>query len=267
MKPNVLIMAGYGINCEEETRYLFEKAGATAEIVHVNDLIDGRKKITDYQVMAFPGGFSYGDDTGSGNAYANKVRNNLWEDLEKFVKEDKLVIGICNGCQILANLGLVPGFDGEYGKREIALRWNVTARYECRWIDMKLQSDKCVWTKGMDRLRCPVSHGEGNFYAEEDVLKKLNEGDQVVFRYVKEDGALANGEFPYNPNGALEDMAAVCDPSGRVLAIMPHPERNWNFYNQDNWALLKEKAEREGIALPEEGQGMKMFRNAVEYFG
>ncbi len=263
-KPKVIVMAGYGINCEEETSFVFEKAGAETEIIHVNDLIDGHKSMKDFQIMAFPGGFSYGDDTGSGNAYANKARNHLWEQVRDFVTQDKLVIGICNGCQILANLGLVPGY--EYGNREIALMHNKTARYECRWIDMKVTSEKCVWTKGIDVLRCPVSHGEGNFYAKPEVIAKLNEGDQVVFRYVKPDGSLAGGEFPHNPNGAVEDMAAVCDPSGRILAVMPHPERNWTFYNQDNWTKIREKAEREGIAVPEEGQGMAMFRNGVDYF-
>ena len=266
MKPKVIVLTGYGINCEEETKFVFEKAGATAEVVHVNDLIDGRKKLKDYQIMAFPGGFSYADDTGSGNAYANKMRNNVWDQVSKFVTEDKLVIGICNGCQIMANLGLVPGFDGEYGERLIALKHNSSARYECRWINLKSTSDKCVWTRGIETLRCPVSHGEGNFYMEDKVLKKLNKGNQVVFRYVDDKGKPANGKFPVNPNGAVEDIAAVCDPTGRVLAIMPHSERNWNFYNQDNWPLVKERAERDGVALPEEGQGMKMFRNAVEYF-
>lgn len=266
MKPKVIVMSGYGINCEEETKYVFEQSGAAADIVHVNDLIDGIKKFSDYQILAFPGGFSYGDDTGSGNAYANKVKNNLWDDLLKFVQDDKLVIGICNGCQMLSNLGLVPAFDGEYGKRNIALRWNSTARYECRWVDIKVQSDKCVWTREMDTLKCPISSGEGNFYGEPDVIKRLNDDGQVVFRYIKPDGELAGGEFPYSPNGSTEDIAAICDPSGRIMGIMPHPERNWNFYNQDNWTLVKEKAEREGIALPEEGQGMQIFRNGVEYF-
>lgn len=266
MQPKVIVLSGYGINCEEETKFVFEKAGATADIVHINDLIDRRKKMSDYQIMAFPGGFSYGDDTGSGNAYANKMKNNLWADLHEFVKADKLVIGICNGCQILANLGLVPGFDGRYGDREIALMHNTTARYECRWVDIKVQSQKCVWTKDMDILRCPVSHGEGNFYGEPAVIKRLNQDNQIVFRYVKADGSQAKQAFPDNPNGAIEDIAAISDPTGRVLAIMPHPERNYNFFQQDNWTRLKEQAKRQGMALPSEGQGMKLFHNAVEYY-
>lgn len=266
MKPKVIVLTGYGINSEEETGYVFAHAGADAEIVHVNDLIDGRKKLKDYQIMAFPGGFAHGDDTGSGNAYANKMRNNIWDQVRKFVTQDKLIIGICNGCQIIANLGLVPGFDGKYGERLVALLHNASARYECRWVNIKVTGKKCVWTRGMDVIRCPVSHGEGNFYAEKNVLKRLNKDDQIAFRYVDDKGKLAGGKFPANPNGAPEDIAAISDPTGRVLAIMPHPERNWNFYNQDNWTLVKERAEREGIALPEEGQGMKLFENAVEWF-
>ncbi len=267
MKPKAIIMAGYGINCEEETKFVFEKAGASADIIHINDLIEAPSKMEEYQIMVFPGGFSYGDDTGAGNAYANKVSNNLGDDLLRFVQEDKLVLGICNGCQIVTDLGLIPGFDGEYGKREIALQWNSSARYECRWITIKAMSEKSIWTRGVDALRCPISSGEGHFYMSDDVLSKLKDGDQVAFRYVKEDGSLAGGEFPYNPNGAVDDIAAVCDPTGRILAVMPHSERNWNFYNQDDWTLIREKADREGIALPEEGQGMKLFKNAVEYFG
>lgn len=266
MKPKVIVMTGYGINCEEETKFVFEKAGAEAEIVHINDLIDGLKKLNKYQVIVFPGGFAHGDDTGSGNAYANKIKNNVWDQVLKFVNSDKLAIGICNGCQIMANLGLVPGFYGKYGERLIALCHNASARHECRWINIKVTSRKCVWTRGIDVLRCPVSHGEGNFYMEKKVLDKINKQDQVAFRYVREDGYPAKGEFPYNPNGAMEDIAAVSDETGRILAIMPHPERNWNFYNQDDWPLLCEKARRSGKKLQADSQCMKIFKNAVRYF-
>ncbi|MFA5842894.1 MAG: phosphoribosylformylglycinamidine synthase I [Candidatus Gracilibacteria bacterium] len=265
-QPSVLVLAGYGINCEEETKFISEKVGAKASVVHINDLIANPKQMEAHQIMVFPGGFSYGDDVGSGIAYANKVKNNIWDDVVKFVKEDKLVLGICNGCQIMANLGLVPGFNGEYGKREIALCWNASARYECRWVDMKTVSQKCVWMKGIERLHCPISHGEGRFYMEKEVLEALKAGDQIVTQYVKPDGSPAKGEFPYNPNGAMEDIAGVCDPTGRVLALMPHPERNWNFYNEDDWTLLREQADRDGEKLPEEGPGVQIFRNAVEYF-
>lgn len=267
MKPKVIIMCGYGINSEVETEYVFEQVGAEAECVHINDLIDGHKKLADYQIMVFPGGFYYGDDTGSGNAYANKCRWNLWDDILKFISDEKLVCGICNGFQIISNLGLVAGFDEKYGKRDVALLHNAAARLECRWVNLKAESKKCVWTRDVDILRMPTAHGEGKFFVEDDVLKKLEEGDQIAFRYVKDDGSPANGEIPVNPNGSLADIAGVCDPTGRVFGLMPHPERAWNFYNMDHWAAIREKAEREGIAVPEETPNMKMFRNAVEYFG
>jgi len=266
MKPKVIVMAGYGINSEEETLYAFEQSGATGEIVHINDVIAGDKKLKDYQILVFPGGFAYGDDTGSGNAYANKMRNNLWDEVNKFVAQDKLVAGICNGCQIIANLGLIPGFKEKYGEREIGMMHNASARFECRWVDLKVTSGKCVWTRDIDIMRCPVAHGEGRFYMEDEVLKKLQDGDQIAFRYVKPDGSPAEGEFPFNPNGAIFDTAAVCDPSGRIIGIMPHPERNLSFYNQNDWPLVAEKMRRDGQEPPEEGEGMQIFRNAVEYF-
>ena len=128
-KPNVLVLTGYGINCDEETGFAFEKSGAKSELVHVNDLIEGHRRLSDYQILAFPGGFSYGDDTGAGNALANRIKNYLWEDVKTFVESDKLAIGICNGFQIMANLGLLPAIDGNYGERRVALVHNDSARY------------------------------------------------------------------------------------------------------------------------------------------
>lgn len=266
MQPKTLVLTGYGINCEEETSYVFRKSGANADIVHVNDLIDGSKNLEDYQILAIPGGFSYGDDTGSGNAMANKIHNHFEERILKFAQEDKLIIGICNGFQILANTGLVPAIDDKYGERQVALMHNNTARYVCRWINLKMTSNKCVWTRGIKSLHCPVAHGEGNFYAADEVLEKLNTNDQVVWKYVNEDGSPANGQLPANPNGAIQDIAGVCDPSGRILGMMPHPERFLAFTNEDDWQLKKEKLIREGVSLPKDGAGLKVFTNAVEYF-
>jgi len=260
----VLVLTGYGINCDEETAFAFKKAGAESSIVHVNDLIKSPARLKDFDILAFPGGFSYGDDTGSGNALANKMRNNLWENLMEFVDSDKLVIGICNGFQVIANLGLLPGFDG-YGKREIALTYNGSARYECRWVSLKAFSEKCVFTKGVDSIRLPVAHGEGKFFALDPVMKRLAENGQIIFKYSKE-GALAKGEFPFNPNGSLEDVAGICDKTGRVFGLMPHPERNIAFTQQDDWTLQAEKLKRAGKSLPEDGAGLKIFKNAVEFF-
>ncbi len=265
-KPKVLVLTGYGINCDDETAFAFQKAGARAEVVHVNDLIDGRRKLADYQVLSFPGGFSYGDDTGSGNALASRIRNNLWRELERFVSADKLVLGICNGFQVMVNLGLLPALNGRCGMREVALVHNDTARYECRWVELGVASRKCVLTRGIKRWRAPVAHGEGKFYARPTVLKKLERAGQVALRYLGADGKPAKRVFPHNPNGALNDIAGICDVSGRLLGMMPHPERNIHFTHRDDWTLLKEKYRRAGKNIPEEGEGMAIFRNAVDYF-
>lgn len=265
MKPQMLAVSGYGINCEEETAFAFEKAGAESKIIHVNDLIEKPQLLQKADILAFPGGFSYGDDTGSGNALANKIRNNLWNELLEFLDRGKLVIGICNGFQVIVNLGLLPGIEKKYGQRTVALGHNDSARYEDRWIELKGFSKKCVFTKGIDSLRLPVAHGEGKFMASKTILEKLNANDQIVFRYTK-NGILANQQFPFNPNGALEDIAGICDSTGRVFGLMPHPERNIAFTQQDNWTFLKEKLKREGKTIPTESDGMKIFRNAVDFF-
>ncbi len=266
VKPKILVITGYGINCEEETAKCFNWSGGESKIVHINDLINGSKKLEEYQILAFPGGFSYGDDTGSGNAFANKIRNNIQDDLLNFAKEDKLIIGLCNGFQILANLGLVPATNDKYGERQAALMHNSTARHECRWVYLKNTSKKCIWTKDIDIMHVPISHGEGNFYTPDETLKKLQENDQIVFQYVKEDSSPANKEFPHNPNGSMEDIAAICDPSGRTFGMMPHPERFNSFTNEDGWELKKEILIRKGKDLPKKGQGLKIFENAINYF-
>ncbi|MBI4235130.1 phosphoribosylformylglycinamidine synthase I [Candidatus Peregrinibacteria bacterium] len=282
MKPKALILTGYGINCEVETAKCFEIAGGKAEIVHLSDLISGEKKLKDFQIMAFPGGFSYGDDTGAGNAIANKIKNHLQQDIVKFANEDKLLIGICNGFQMITNLGLVPAIDKKYGIRQAALMHNAQARYECRWIYVKNQSQKCVWTKQIEILHLPMAHGEGNFYANDEVMHHLKHNDQIALTYCRENGLPANGKFPENPNGAMLDIAGICDQSGRIFGLMPHPERFNSFTNEYNWHLKKEKLLREALKkgsstnsnsaqtdlkLPKSGLGLKIFKNAVEYFG
>ncbi|MBU1151731.1 phosphoribosylformylglycinamidine synthase I [Patescibacteria group bacterium] len=266
MKPKALIITGYGINCEEETAQVFDSQGAEAKIMHLGDIIKNPACLNDFQILAFPGGFSYGDDTGSGNAIANKIKNNINDELLRFAQEDKLIIGICNGFQMLANLGLVPAINNAYGERRVALMHNAQARYECRWIHVKTSSDKCIWTRNIDSLHIPIAHGEGNFYTDEETLKQIEANDQIAFRYTKEDGSPANGEFPHNPNGSLQDVAAICDPSGRILGMMPHPERFHCATNECGWTLKRQKLLREGKDLQQEGDGLKLFKNAVTYF-
>lgn len=257
MTAKALIITGYGINCEEETAKAFQTQGGEADIIHINDLIADHKILERYQILAFPGGFSYGDDTGSGNALANKIRNNLQDDILKFAQGDKLIIGICNGFQILTNLGLVPEPTGE---RKVALMHNTSARYECRWVWLKNQNPNCIWTRNIDKIHLPIAHGEGNLYTEDP--SQLN----VVFTYCKPDGSPANGEFPHNPNGAMLDIAGICDASGRIFGLMPHPERFFSFENEEGWELKKEALIREGKAIPKTGEGLKIFKNALDYF-
>jgi len=259
-----IIMSGYGINSEMETQEAFMRAGMGSDIVHINDLIGGRKKLSDYRLLVFPGGFSYGDDTGAGNAYANRVRNNLWEDLEKFLDDDNLVLGICNGFQILANLGLVPAFDKKYD-RDIALIPNRKGVLECRFVTIKPISGN-LWTRGIERIYCPVSHGEGNFFCSPETLVRLKTKDMVTFRYCRDDLSPANGEYPYNPNGSTEDIAGITSEDGKVLGLMPHPERAMNFTNLYDWPYQKEKMKREGRELPQESLNMQFFKNIVSHF-
>ena len=194
--PKALILTGYGINSEEEIALAFNMTGTETDTIHINDIIDNPQTLDQYQILGFPGGFSYGDDTGSGNALANKIKNNLKEQVLSFAQKDKLVIGICNGFQILANLGLVPATNSQYGKTEVALMHNKQARLECRWVYLKNQSKKCIWTRDIDVIHIPIAHGEGNFYCEDDVLNSLKDNDQIAFRYTNPDGSAANNIFP-----------------------------------------------------------------------
>jgi phosphoribosylformylglycinamidine synthase len=259
-----LIMSGFGINSEMETQEALARAGMDADIVHINDLIGGKFSLRDYRLLVFPGGFSYGDDTGAGNAYANRVRNNLWKDLEEFLDGDNLVLGICNGFQILANLGLVPAFDRQY-KRDIALMPNRKGVLECRFVTLKPAADN-LWTKGIERLYCPVSHGEGNFSCSKETLDRIRRQKMIAFTYCREDLSPARGEYPYNPNGSLEDIAGITSADGKVLGLMPHPERAMEFTNLYDWPLIREQMKRVGTALPAESMNMRLFRNVVEYF-
>ena len=291
MTAKALILAGYGLNCEEETQHAFEYCGVDANVIHINDLIETPKELEAAQILVIPGGFSYGDDTGAGNAYAQKMKLALWEPLQKFIARDTLTLGICNGCQILTNLGLTPPAGTQYGERKVAVTYNETARYQCRWIDLKITSTS-PWLQGVETMHIPVAHGEGRFMMEDDTLKTLEENGQIAAQYIKpssyrhperSEGAkgnekdssaspqndtfmLANGEFSYNPNGSVNDIAAITDETGRILTIMPHPERGMFTWQRDDYMELKDKAGREGKELPEAADGLTLFQNAATYF-
>jgi phosphoribosylformylglycinamidine synthase len=263
-KPKVLVLTGYGINCDEETQFAFERAGAIAERVHVNDLIAGDRKLGDYQILTFPGGFSFGDDTGSGNALACRVKNHLWEEVREFVSRDKLVLGICNGFQVLTRLGLLPAIDEKYGEQQVALVHNDSARYTDRWVDLKF-SGNSPWVKGIDKMMIPIAHGEGKLYADAKTLKVLNDRNLVAARYIL-GKACSYQSLSANPNGSLEDISALTDQTRRVFGLMPHPERALDFTQLPNWPLLKEQYKRAHEKVPQEGPGMQIFRNGVDYF-
>ncbi|MCK5285314.1 MAG: phosphoribosylformylglycinamidine synthase I [Alphaproteobacteria bacterium] len=266
MTARVIVLSGYGLNCEEETLHAFKCNGFSGSIRHINDLIENPKELDNIQILAIPGGFSYGDDTGSGNAFAQKMKLAIWDDLQKFVERDTLTLGICNGCQILANLGLVPGFKKDYGDRLVAVTHNVSARYQCRWVNIKTGKTKSPWFKNIKSMHIPVAHGEGRFMMKKETLKELKKNNQIAARYIKSDGSNADGEFPYNPNGSIEDIAAITDQSGKVLAIMPHPERAMFTWQRDDYHKIKDQAQRNGKNILKTSDGMTIFKNAATYF-
>lgn len=253
-KPHVIVLSGYGLNCEDETKFAFELAGAKADIVHINDLVAEKSKLKKYQILAIPGGFSYGDDTGSGKAYANKLKNHLKNELDDFINSDRLVIGICNGFQILTNLGFLPG----------ALLPNTSARYIDRWVDLKMTGES-PWTQGIKTLFSPIAHGEGRYFADGKILESLKKNNSIAATYFK--GEICEYQnLPPNPNGALKNIAAVSAKDGRILGMMPHPERAMFFTQLPHWPYLKEKLRRQGKKLPTYGPGLEIFKNGVRYF-
>lgn len=253
-KPRAIVLSGYGLNCEEETKLALELAGASADIVHISDLIADKRRLSKYQIMAIPGGFAFGDDTGSGKAYANKLKNNLWKEIETFIKRDTLTIGICNGFQVLTNLGVLPG----------ALLANDSVRYIDRWVDLKVIG-KGPWLAGMGELSLPIAHGEGKYYADKRTMAKMKKNGQLGMKYTKGEICDLQG-LSANPNGAMENIACVTSEDGRILGMMPHPERGMFFTQLPHWTLLRAQYRREGKALPKEAPGIAIFRNAVKYF-
>lgn len=266
MNPRVIVLSGYGLNGEQEMQHGFQSCGAQVDIVHINDVIDGRVSLDNYEILAFPGGFAYGDHTGAGKAYANRILNNFGDQIQKFIKRDTLTFGICNGFQILVQLGLLPALNNEYGVRQAALIHNTSQRYQCEWIKLKVQQTKCVFTQGLDELDFPIGHGEGKFYMPDEQLKILAANNQIVLKYIKPDGSPANGESPWNPNGAAWDIAGVCDSTGRIFGLMPHPDRSLDFTNRPDWTRRKIELQKAGKPVPTEGPGMAIYRNAVNYF-
>ena len=271
-KIKALVLTGYGLNCDNETDYSLKLAGADSHRIHINELISGRKndahiRLSDYQILVFGGGFSWADDHGAGILMASKMKHHLGEELKAFVQNGNLIIGICNGFQTLVNLGLLPGFGGRYGDRNVALTYNDSGNFIDAWVSLKVNpGSPSVFTKGISTLELPVRHGEGKLHASDETIEQLFENRQVVLQYADNSGDEANGVWPFNPNGSLRDIAGICDTTGRVFGLMPHPEAFNHFTNHPDWTCQKEALARQGeTTIPEEGEGIRIFRNAVDY--
>ncbi len=255
-----LVITGFGLNCEKETSAAFEAAGASAEQIHLNDLLSGKRSMAPFHILAFIGGFSFGDHIGSGTVFANKIKFKLKDELDRFIADGKLVIGICNGFQTLTRLGLVPALDGKRFEQQAALAHNDSGVFRDDWVTLKVNpASNCVFTKGVKLIRLPIRHGEGKFVAEKEIIEKIESQNLAVLRYCAPNGAKAHG-FPENPNGSINDIAGICDPTGRVFGLMPHPEAFLSPFNAPDWQKLQIEGK-----LPKWGEGKVIFDNAVSY--
>jgi phosphoribosylformylglycinamidine synthase len=267
-KIKALVLTGYGLNCDNETAYALELAGAYADRVHINAIIDGSVSLDDYKILVFGGGFSWGDDHGAGVIQAVRMKHNIGNRLTRFVENGNLVIGICNGFQTIVNLGLLPGFDHDYQNRSVALTYNDCGNFRDDWVMLAINPDSpCVFTKNLTNIELPVRHGEGKFVADEKIIDRLIDNHQVACQYALSDGSIADKQFPYNPNGSMFDIAGICDSTGRVFGLMPHPEAFNHFTNHPDWPSLNEKIKRgetDAASLPV--TGIRIFENAVGYF-
>ena len=267
-KIKALVLTGYGLNCDNETAHSLTLAGANARRVHINSVIDGSANIDDYQIMVFGGGFSWGDDHGAGVVQAVRMKHTVGEKITRFVENGNLVIGICNGFQTIVNLGLLPGFDNNYHDRSVALTYNDCGNFRDDWVTLAINADSpCVFTRNLTTIDLPIRHGEGKFVAEDAVMRRLFENHQVVCQYALPDGTPADNQFPFNPNGAMMDIAGICDPTGRVFGLMPHPEAFNHPANHPQWRYRKELFLR-GQISPDDFPvtGIRIFENAVDYF-
>ncbi|HEY7308968.1 MAG TPA: phosphoribosylformylglycinamidine synthase I [Gemmataceae bacterium] len=253
-KPRVLILRAPGANCDAEAQFAFEQADAVAERVHINRLREQPSELMRYQILVIPGGFTYGDDVAAGKILANQMAHLLGDALRRFRDDERLILGICNGFQVLLKAGLLMPPDEEGPIATLA--HNSSGKFEDRWVTLRATPGRCPFLTGLDRLYLPVAHGEGRFICREEwLLEGLEQAGQVVLRYINPQGGAA--AYPLNPNGSQGDVAGLCDATGRVLGLMPHPERHVLPTHHPRWT-------REGLA--EEGDGLALFRNAVHCF-
>lgn len=265
MKTRALVTTGHGINCEMETHHALVLAGLdTVDMVHLNLLARGEVDPAGYNLIVFPGGFLDGDDLGAAQACANRIRHSridgerLIDRLTRFVHRGGLVLGICNGFQLLTKLGMLPALTGDYTSREVTITGNDSGRFEDRWVHLVVDTGSpCIFTRDIRRLYLPVRHGEGKIIGKDDEFAlRLVESHQVVVRYASPDRDEPTMEYPYNPNGSQMAIAGLCDPTGRVFGLMPHPEAFLHRTNHPRWT-------REDLA--EEGEGLALFKNAASY--
>ncbi len=266
--PRVLILRAPGTNCDEETAHAFRLAGAEPERIHVNRLIENPALAARFQILCVPGGFSFGDDIAAGRILATRLRRHLSGMIDEFVhgKRDCLVLGICNGMQVLMQLGVLTedvAEANEFQSRAATLTWNQHGRYETRWVHLAVDDTPCVFLRGIQRMYLPMAHAQGNFVTANDkVLETLKRQGRLALRYCESEQSSSVTDTPYpfpiNPNGAQANVAGVCDASGRVFGMMPHPERHIDPTHHPYWTRRDEQ--------PERGEGLAVFRNAVEYF-
>jgi len=250
-KVRTLIIRAPGTNCDVETAFAFEQAGSQVDLAHVNELIRRERLLSDYQIMVIPGGFTYGDDISAGKVLANELRLKLGEDIQRFVENGRLILGICNGFQVLVKAGILPRSMDETPQR-LTLAGNDSGRFECRWVYLRVnQTSPCIFTRGVSTIYLPVAHAEGKVVANPAILEELN----VVLYYADETGNIQAG-YPYNPNGSARNIAGICDASGRVFALMPHPERFIRWTQHPRWTREPQR---------KYGDGFRIFLNAVEW--
>lgn len=261
-KPPVLILTGYGVNCEAESMFAWQLADANPRMVHLHDLLERPVLLNQFKALMFIGGFSFGDHMGSGQVMALCLRCRAEEEIIRFINRGNLVLGVCNGFQVMVKLGLLPGFDGNYLNRNITLTHNDCGFFQNFWVNLGFESKcPCVFTRGLKAMPLPIRHGEGKILAmDKTVLKRLENENCVACRYIDPRTRRPTMRFPANPNGALNSIAGLCDPTGRVFGLMPHPEAYLFPENHPQW-------QRQKLAglLPEHGFGLKIFQNAVEY--
>ncbi|MBI3987798.1 MAG: phosphoribosylformylglycinamidine synthase subunit PurQ [Lentisphaerae bacterium] len=261
-KPPVLILTGYGLNCEAESRHAWELAGADVSFVHLHDILEKPARLHEFGALMFIGGFSFGDHMGAGHALALRLRCRMRDDLQRFIEAGKLILGVCNGFQTMIKLGLLPGLDRDYFTQTLALMQNDVGVFQNFWVRLKFESKSpCVFSRGLTDLPLPIRHGEGKLFTlDRKLLDRIEALNGVVCRYADCDTGERAMEFPANPNGSLNAIAGLCDPTGRIFGLMPHPEAYLFPENHPNWDI--QKLERR---LPERGLGLQLFRNAVEY--